>query len=148
MEKNEFMELKRKKYIIDLSTANVNDKIKDIEYEVNFVLSLTSDIDVLEKIKDQLINESSKILVNEAIEQLNFIKNNETLNASKKEEENLKNYCLSGIDLDIENLLDTKEKLLSVNTALKIDLIVDELIRIKEKNLNPNTEKARVRKSN
>ncbi len=148
MEKNEFTELKRKKYIIDLSTANVNDKIQDIEYEVNFVLSLTSDIDVLKKIKDQLINESSKILVSEAIEQLNFIKNNETLNAKKKEEENLKDYCLNGIDLDIENLLETKEKLLSINTALKIDLIVDELINIKEKNSNSNKEKIRVRKSN
>ena len=148
MEKNEFTELKRKKYIIDLSTANVNDKIQDIEYEVNFVLSLTSDIDVLKKTKDQLINESSKILVSEAIEQLNFIKNNETSNAKKKEEENLKDYCLNGIDLDIENLLETKEKLLSVNTALKIDLIVDELINIKEKNSNSNKEKIRVRKSN
>lgn len=148
MEKNEFTELKRKKYIIDLSTANVNDKIQDIEYEVNFVLSLTSDIDVLKKIKDQLINESSKILVSEAIEQLNFIKNDETLNAKKNEEETLKDYCLNGIDLDIENLLETKEKLLSVNTALKIDLIVDELINIKEKNSNSNKEKIRVRKSN
>ena len=148
MEKNEFTELKRKKYIIDLSTANVNDNSQDIEYEVNFVLSLTSDIDVLKKTKDQLINESSKILVSEAIEQLNFIKNNETSNAKKKEEENLKDYCLNGIDLDIENLLETKEKLLSVNTALKIDLIVDELINIKEKNSNSNKEKIRVRKSN